>query len=141
MADYYCKLCDKMTGAYHRHFFTNMVRPLKKKPNPNTRLARKLAKIYEEIFQRNFPGGISNAKVVRLAQEGYGDAGAWKWCLEQIEIKGLCLDFGGQGRATDCVKYKIEHFIDRTGSCDIWVSDKKYNVHRLEKINMKRSNR
>lgn len=109
----YCKRCDKdNVGSFHRCFWYGfkLVRPLKKRPHPNTPLAKKLATYYEECYEKPFPGGIQNARVKRddLAIRAYKDAGAWVWSLWTIDHSfGNCREFGSEYRATECAKNKL----------------------------------
>lgn len=103
----YCRRCDKDdVGAFHRCFVNSRpaVRPLKQRPNPNTPLARKLAKIYESECGEKFPGGIDNAKIVR-EQMGMSEAwrhhGSWVWTLAAIDGAHIC-EFGSQRTAKEC---------------------------------------
>lgn len=112
--EYYCRKCKKKVGGFHKCFtpWGGSVRPLKSEPNPNTFLARKLAKYYEECFEEEFPGGIGNARIFRdqLAIRAYKNAGAWIWSLDVINSDhGYPREFGSSYTATDCAKdkYKI----------------------------------
>lgn len=123
----YCRRCDRDdVGGFHRCFMPfsrNPIRPLKKRPNPNTPLARKLAKFYEECFEQPFPGGITNARISRdqSAIRAYKDAGAWVWSLSPINTDlGFCHDFGSDYTATRCGKDK--HLIEISGLTDSHMS-------------------
>ncbi len=113
---YWCSNCKRMTSAYHKCFMLG-TRALKSKPNPNTRLARKMAKLYKEATGTAFPGGIKNARIKRLSQEGYADAGAWKWSLWTIDDShGFPSGFGSQIPATDCAKATTVEYFHITNS-------------------------
>lgn len=102
----YCRECDREdVGNWHKCFvrFGNKIRPLKKKPIQNTKLARKMAELYEKHCGE-FPNGITNAKIKRLATEGYRDSGAWVWVLRTINNDYLKYSMGSQWTATECAK-------------------------------------
>jgi len=109
----YCRRCDKEdVGYWHRCFVASypLIKPLKKRPekNPNTRLARKLATLYEEYYEEPFPGGIENAYIERdqLAITCYKDSGSMIWSLRSKNDEYLLnVHYWGSGStATECAK-------------------------------------
>lgn len=100
----YCRECDREdVGSWHKCFvrFGNQINPLKKRPKKNTRLARKMAELYEK-FAHDFPSGITNSKIERLSREG--EESGWKWCLRTINGEQLSPNMGSQSPATQCAK-------------------------------------
>lgn len=109
----YCRRCDKDdVGSFHRCFMpgatSRTIRPLKQRPQPNTPLSRKLARIYEQELGEKFPGGIENAVVKREGSAitpGYvRSQGAWVWSLGVIDGDRRLHEFGSQQAATFCAK-------------------------------------
>jgi hypothetical protein len=122
----YCRKCDRDdVSGFHKCFtpWGGNIRPLKKRPHPNTPLARRLAKLYEECYEEPFPGGITNAMIQRdqAAIRAYRDTGAWVWSLGVIDSNpGFCHDFGSGYPATKCVKDK--YLIEISGTTDSHMS-------------------
>lgn len=114
MSSYYCKRCDRENvGSFHRCFIgMNAIRPLLKRPNPNTKLARRLAELYEYFTGYAFPGGIRNAKIISSGRLSGDDAslGYWKWHLGVIDASnGYPIDFGSTETATVCGKLPVAY--------------------------------
>jgi hypothetical protein len=109
----YCRRCDlEDVGYWHRCFVRTipLIRPLKKRPekDPNTRLARKLASMYEAYYEEPFPGGVTNATVRRdqLAINCYRDSGAIVWSLDSRSDQYMhnVRFWGSSSPATQCAK-------------------------------------
>lgn len=62
----------------------------------NTQLARRLARLYERVFDEPFPGGIENAAIERTrAGHWQRSSGAWSWFLCSIDtVYGVVRHFG-----------------------------------------------
>lgn len=106
----YCKICDREVSHWHRCFVTGASKPLERKPRLNTRLARKMAQMYQECHGHEFPGGNDNARIRRVNKMGYDEAFSWK--LEPINpnIVDMVINFGSQWTATQCSKSKDYEF-------------------------------
>lgn len=108
----YCKRCDRDdVGNFHRCFIgLNAIRPLKKRPNPNTKLVRRLAELYEYFTRFSFPGGIRNARIIsngRLSSDAAAE-GTWSWYLASIDSSyGNPYYFGSTYTATECAKQPV----------------------------------
>lgn len=112
MATYYCRRCDKdgVTGSHRCFYGFNAIIALKKKPNLNTPLARKLAKLYEKITGHCFPGGIENAKIISYGRVSSADlsCGNWKWRLGAISGNRSPINFGSTDTATNIGKLGLD---------------------------------
>ena len=88
--------------------------------NTNTKLARDLAGLYEQIVGAPFPGGHENAYICRT-YAGYHQRseGAWSWTLEMINgelasaIHGIThpVPFGSQWPAREAMKDPDEYLL------------------------------
>src|SRR5574343_227912 len=76
----------------------------------NSKLAWKLAEIYEEMVGHEFPGGPGNAFIYRTRAGKYQRSeGAWSWSLcpiyhEFIKTLGHPAEFGSAESATECIR-------------------------------------
>lgn len=80
----------------------------------NTQLARECAFAYERCLNRDFPGGIFNAAIVRTrAGRNQKSAGAWSWTLVGIAPdKGQPIVFGSRFSAREAVAGYSEAFFE-----------------------------